>query len=127
MRISKKLISKKKPFYAISEELKLFLKDHDRWMEDVISYDDLLRYSDSINLYDKKNKDTLWVRLIFNESERQEIDENLKIIQNSNLRFIRSSSSSLPPKTMIDLEKTFNCTLTQIEVFLQSVSELQNK
>ena len=25
-------------------------------MEDVISYDDLLRYSDSISLYDKKNK-----------------------------------------------------------------------
>ena len=48
-------------------------------MDNVISYDDLLRYSDSINLYDKKNKDTLWVRLIFNESERQEIDENLKI------------------------------------------------
>ena len=69
MVISKKLISKKKPFYHISEELKHFLKDHDRWMDNVISYDDLLRYSDSINLYDKKNKDTLWVRLIFNESE----------------------------------------------------------
>ena len=36
MGINKKLISKKKPFYPISEELKLFLKDHDRWMEDVI-------------------------------------------------------------------------------------------
>jgi len=39
--------------------------------------------------------------------------KNLKIIQNSNLRFIRSSSSSLPPKTMIDLEKTFNCPVVE--------------
>ena len=46
MGISKKLISKKKPFYPISEELKLFLKDHDRWMENVISYDDLLILQD---------------------------------------------------------------------------------
>ena len=83
MAIEKKLISKKKPFYPISKKLENFLRQHDRWIEDVISYDDLLRYSDSINLYDKKNKDTLWVRLIFNESERQEIDENLKLFIHS--------------------------------------------
>ena len=77
---NKKLISKKKPFFNISENLEVFLKTHDRCIDDVISYDDLLRFSDSINLYDKKNKDTLWVRLIFNESEREEIDNNLKII-----------------------------------------------
>ena len=77
---NKKLISKKKPFFNISKRLKDFLKKHDRWIDDVISYDDLLRFSDSINLYDKQNRDTLWVRLIFNESERQEIDKNLKIM-----------------------------------------------
>ena len=82
MEIDKKLISQKKPFYPISKSLKLFLEQHDRWMDDVISYEDLLRYSDSINLYDKKNKDTLWVRLIFNETERQEIDKSLKITLN---------------------------------------------
>ena len=77
---NKKLISKKKPFFNISKKLKDFLKTHDRWIDDVISYEDLLRFSDSVNLYDKKNRDTLWIRLIFNESERQEIDNNLKII-----------------------------------------------
>ena len=56
------------------------MKQHDRWINDVISYDDLLRYTDSINIYDKNDRDTLWVRLIYNESERNEIDENLKII-----------------------------------------------
>ena len=52
---NKKLISKKKPFFNISEKLEDFLKTHDRWIDDVISYDHLLRFSDSINLYDKKN------------------------------------------------------------------------
>ena len=80
MAVEKKLISKKKPFYPISKKLENFLRQHDRWIEDVISYDDLLRYSDSINIYDTKNKDTLWVRLLYNESERIEIDKNLKII-----------------------------------------------
>ena len=79
MTVEKKLISKKKPFYPISKKLENFLKHHDRWINDVISYDDLLRYTDSINIYDKNDKDTLWVRLIYNESERNEIDENLKI------------------------------------------------
>ena len=80
MGIEKKLISKKKPFYPISKKLENFLKKYDRWINNVISYDDLLRYSDSINIYDKNDKDTLWVRLIYNENERNEIDENLKII-----------------------------------------------
>ena len=80
MTVEKKLISKKKPFYPISKKLESFLKQHDRWINDVISYDDLLRYTDSINIYDKNDRDTLWVRLIYNESERNEIDENLKII-----------------------------------------------
>ena len=80
MTVEKKLISKKKPFYPISKKLENFLKKYDRWINNVISYDDLLRYSDSINIYDKNDKDTLWVRLIYNENERNEIDENLKII-----------------------------------------------
>ena len=38
---NKKLISKKKPFFKISEKLEDFLKTHDRWIDDVISYEDL--------------------------------------------------------------------------------------
>ena len=30
--MKEKLISKKKPFYKISEELVFFLKDYDRWI-----------------------------------------------------------------------------------------------
>jgi len=121
MGISKKLISKKKPFYPISKELKLFLKDHDRWMDDVISYDDLLRYSDSINLYDKKNKDTLWVRLIFNESERQEIDENLKIIYT--LLHSDGNPSSIP---YLNIDSVDYCTFGNSKPFRIKIRNIVN-
>jgi len=121
MGINKKLISKKKPFYPISKELKLFLKDHDRWMDDVISYDDLLRYSDSINLYDKKNKDTLWVRLIFNESERQEIDENLKIIYT--LLHSDGNPSSIP---YLNIDSVDYCTFGNSKPFRIKIRNIVN-
>ena len=71
MTIEKKLISQKKPFYPISKKLESFLKLHDRWINDVISYDDLLRYTDSINIYDKNDRDTLWVRLsVFEKNDK---------------------------------------------------------
>ena len=121
MGISKKLISKKKPFYPISKELKLFLKDHDRWMDNVISYDDLLRYSDSINLYDKMNKDTLWVRLIFNESERQEIDENLKIIYT--LLHSDGNPSSIP---YLNIDSVDYCTFGNSKPFRIKIRNIVN-
>ena len=78
--MEKKLISKKKPFYPISKELTKFLTKHDRWVNIDLSYDDLLRFSDSITVYDKNDNDTLWVRTFYSESDRKEIDHNLKII-----------------------------------------------
>ena len=78
--MEKKLISKKKPFYPISKELTKFLNKHDRWVNIDLSYEDLLRFSDSITVYDKYDNDTLWVRTFYSESDRKEIDNNLKII-----------------------------------------------
>ena len=121
MGISKKLISKKKPFYPISKKLKNFLKTHDRWMDNVISYDDLLRYSDSINLFDKNNKDTLWVRLIFNETERQEIDNNLKIIYT----YLNSdgNSSSIP---YLNIDSVDYCTFGNSKPFRVKIRNIVN-
>ncbi len=78
--MEEKLISKKKPFYGISKDLSLFLKKYDRWMDTPICYDDLLRFSGSVNVYDKNDKDTLWVRTYYSDSYRKEIDFNLKTI-----------------------------------------------
>jgi len=36
-------------------------------------------------------------------------EKNVDIVSNMNLRFARSSSSSLPPQVMAELEKTFGC------------------
>ncbi len=36
-------------------------------------------------------------------------ENNTDIVSNMNLRFVRSSSSSLPPQVMAELEKTFGC------------------
>ena len=78
--MTEKLISKKKPFYPISEELKGFLKVYDRWINTPVFYEDLLRFSGSVAVYDKKDADTLWVRVCYTDSERKEIDYNLKKI-----------------------------------------------
>ena len=118
---NKKLISKKKPFFSISEKLEDFLKTHDRWIDDVISYEDLLRFSDSINLYDKKNKDTLWIRLIFNESEREEIDNNLKIIYT--LLHSDGNPSSIP---YLSIDSVDYCTFGNSKPFRVKIRNIVN-
>ena len=62
----------------ISEKLVFFLKDYDRWITSPVYYDDLLRFSGSVVVYDKNDKDTLWVSVYYSDSERREIDFNLK-------------------------------------------------
>tara|TARA_S200000501_G_C20791194_1_gene729604 strand:+ start:49 stop:1113 length:1065 start_codon:yes stop_codon:yes gene_type:complete len=73
-----KLISKKKPFYPISIALEGFLRSYNRWINTPIFYSDLLRFSGSVAVYDQQDKDTLWVRVFYPDSERREIDYNLK-------------------------------------------------
>ena len=75
-----KLISQKKPFYPITSELVSFLKTYDRWVETPICYSDLLRFSGSVVVYDKKDNDTLWVNVYYSDTERREIDFHLKKI-----------------------------------------------
>lgn len=71
-------ISLRKPYFPISEKLHNYLSDYNRNIKLPIFYDDLLRFQGSVVLYDKDDNDTLWVRVYFNEFERQEIDLSLK-------------------------------------------------
>lgn len=75
-----KLISQKKPFYPLSPALCRFLKTYDRWIDTPIFYDDLLRFSGSVAVLDQNDEDTLWVRVFYSDTERKEIDFNLKKI-----------------------------------------------
>ena len=78
MPMKEKLISKKKPFYPISENLNAYLKHYSRWVYTPIFYEDLLRFSGSVVVYDENEKDSLWVRVYYSDTERKEIDFNLK-------------------------------------------------
>ena len=68
----------KKPSYPIHSSFLDYLERFDRVSKVSIYYDDLLRFSGSITVYDKNNVDTLWIRVYYSEFERAEIDLNLK-------------------------------------------------
>jgi len=68
----------KKPSYLINNSLVNYLERFERISKVQIFYDDLLRFSGAINVFDKNDKDTLWIRVYYNEFERSEIDLNLK-------------------------------------------------
>ena len=69
-------ISKRKPSYPISSRLHDYLARYDRNTKIPIFYEDLLRFQGSIVVYDKEDNDTLWVRVYYNEYEREEIDSS---------------------------------------------------
>ncbi len=74
------LISKKKIVYPISEGLRSYLVNYGRQVDIPIHYRELLRFSNSIALYDFKGNDTLWVTVFYDESDREEIHYNIKKI-----------------------------------------------
>ena len=73
-----KLISKKKPTYPISPFLADYLEEYSRSLKIPIFYDDLLRFSGSVAVMNKHDQDSLWVRVFYSDSDRIEIDEQLK-------------------------------------------------
>lgn len=73
-----KLMSKKKPAYPVCELLDAYLNHYNRKIEIPIFYEDLLRFSGSVSVYDKNDQDTLWIRVYYPEFERKEIDDSLK-------------------------------------------------
>ena len=73
----------KKPSYPLTQSLLNYLERYDRISKVSVFYDDLLRFSGSVNVYDKNDTDTLWIRVYYNEFERREIDLNLKKIYRS--------------------------------------------
>jgi len=76
-------ISKKKPSYPISSKLDAYLSEYSRNIDLPIFYSDLLRFQGSIVVYDKDDEDTLWIRVYYNEFEREEIDLSLKQVYSS--------------------------------------------
>ena len=73
-------ISKKKPFYDISKDLRKYLKKHEREIILPVSYDDLLRYSGGFPLFDKSGKDTLWETVMYEPETQKQLNKGLTAI-----------------------------------------------
>ena len=80
--MTEKLMSKKKPFFPITKELNEYLSLYNRNLKIPIFYEDLKRFSGSVVVYNKNDKDTLWVRVFYSEHERADIDISLKKVYN---------------------------------------------
>ncbi len=72
------IISKKKEIFPISKTLREYIKKYDRGINLPIYYGDLLRYDNSIPLYDKSGNDTLWETIFFPQGDMEHINASLK-------------------------------------------------
>ena len=117
----KKLISKKKPFYPINNLLKTYLIDFNRWINVPISYDDLLRFQGSINVYDNNDNDPLWTRVYYSDSELKEIDYNLKKIYT-----ILHSDGNESNLTYLNIDAIDYCTFGNSKPFRIKVRNILN-
>ncbi|MEO1031750.1 MAG: hypothetical protein AAFX55_10125 [Bacteroidota bacterium] len=71
-------ISKKKPSYPVSKALDSYLSSYGRNIDLPIFYSDLLRFQGAVEIYNDKDEDTLWIRVYYNEFDRDEINRSLK-------------------------------------------------
>jgi hypothetical protein len=72
-----KLIDLKKEVYPVRDGLRSYLSDSNRVDRLSVDYDDLLRFSSSVALYDSHDEDTLWTTVGYDQSERNDIHTGL--------------------------------------------------
>ena len=119
--MEEKLISKKKPFFPIIPPLNAYLKQYNRWVFTPIFYEDLLRFSGSIVVYDEKDEDTLWVRVYYSDSERKDIDYNLKKVYA--LLHSDGNESSIP---FLNVDAIDYCTFGNSKPFRIKIRNIYN-
>jgi len=69
--------SRKKPMFPVNEALRNYLQLHAREVKLPVTYQDLLQFTYSIPLKDKKGKDTLWEKPLYDMREWEFIREGL--------------------------------------------------
>tara|TARA_Y100000004_G_scaffold25717_2_gene25987 strand:+ start:3145 stop:4221 length:1077 start_codon:yes stop_codon:yes gene_type:complete len=119
--MEEKLISQKKPFFPIIKNLSIYLKKYNRWVYTPISYQDLLRFAGSVAVYDENDKDTLWVRVYYSDTERRDIDHNLKKVYT--LLHSDGNESSLP---YLSIDAIDYCTFGNSKPFRIKVRNILN-
>lgn len=116
-----KLISKKKPSYPISAKFSKYLTKYSRKVKMPIFYEDLLRYSGAVSVYDKSGMDTLWLRVYYPDHERSEIDRSLKKIYT--ILHADGSDSSLP---YLNVDEIDYCTFGNSKPFRVKIRNVLN-
>ena len=73
-------ISKKKPPFPVSDNLRTYLQNYDRSDSLPIKYEDLTNFQDSAAIFDSKGNDTLWEAVRYHPSFQDEIESALTYI-----------------------------------------------
>lgn len=73
-------IQRKKKTYRIGEPLQAYLEEYGRATKVPITYQDLLRYDNTVPLYDNTGSDTLWVTVFYPQQDMGRIYYALKMI-----------------------------------------------
>lgn len=71
------MISRKKQPYPISAGLRTYLGHNGREVDLPVRYEDLTHYGDTIPVYDKRGRDTLWESVLYPGHERKRIHQEL--------------------------------------------------
>lgn len=79
-RPSEQKISKKKKIYAVNDLLREYLINNNREIDLPVKYDDLLRTTSAMPVYDKKGNDSLWETALYSPGDTTHIHEGLKQI-----------------------------------------------
>ncbi|OUD36712.1 hypothetical protein [Flavobacterium sp. FPG59] len=111
----------KKPSYPINNSLQEYLERFDRVSKVTVFYDDLLRFTGSVTVYDKNDQDTLWIRVYYNEFEREEIDLNLKKIYS-----LLHSDGNLGILKFLNIDSIDYCTFGNSKPFRIKVRNILN-
>lgn len=119
--MSEPLMLFKKPSYPVNDSLLDYLERFDRISKVPICYDDLLRFSGSITVYDKNEQDTLWIRVYYNEFERAEIDLTLKKIYS-----LLHSDGNLEILKFLNVDAIDYCTFGNSKPFRIKVRNILN-
>jgi len=114
-------MSKKKPSFAVSERLNRYLAKHNRNTKIPVFYDDLLRFSGSVVVYDQHDEDTFWVRCYYPDFEREEIDNSLKRVYN-----IMHSDGSDDSLQYLNVDAIDYCTFGNSKPFRVKVRNVLN-
>lgn len=74
------LVTKKKPSFPVSPVLRDYLKEYNRERKLPISYRQLMRFKNSVPLYNKDGQDTLWETVGYDAHEVADINNGLREI-----------------------------------------------